>query len=190
MAGIDVGGGGGGRRKTDSEINMVPFIDLLMVTISFLLITAVWTHMARLQADAQVPGPPQKKEEQEKTDPEPILHVDMQARDKFVLTWKQGTTVLKTIDIPRKENITDQGGTQVVHYAELAKSVQAEWTLRGQHRDPTDQKLDQAVLHTNNETPYVQIIGALDAIYQAKRPYRAGKEQESVPAFNVTFSMK
>ena len=41
MGGVDVGGGGGGRRQTDSEINMIPFIDLLLVTISFLLITAV-----------------------------------------------------------------------------------------------------------------------------------------------------
>jgi len=29
-----------------------------MVTISFLLITAVWTHMARVDMDAQVPGHP------------------------------------------------------------------------------------------------------------------------------------
>ena len=58
MAGVSVGGGGGGRRSLDSEINMIPFIDLLMVTIAFLLITAVWSHMARVNADAQVPGPP------------------------------------------------------------------------------------------------------------------------------------
>ena len=57
MGGVSVGGGGGGRRSLDSEINMIPFIDLLMVTISFLLITAVWSHMARINADAQVPGP-------------------------------------------------------------------------------------------------------------------------------------
>ena len=61
MGGVDVGGGGGGkgkRRATDSEINMIPMIDLLMVTISFLLITAVWVHSQRMQADAQVPGSP------------------------------------------------------------------------------------------------------------------------------------
>lgn len=47
MAGVSVesGGGGGGRRAVDSEVNMIPMIDLLMVTISFLLITAVWSHM-------------------------------------------------------------------------------------------------------------------------------------------------
>ena len=70
MGGVDVGGGGGkGRRATDSEINMIPFIDLLMVTISFLLITAVWSQMARLNADAQVPGPP-RPDEQVTVEPE------------------------------------------------------------------------------------------------------------------------
>jgi len=67
MGGVDLGTGGGGKRKSvDSEINMIPMIDLLMVTISFLLITAVWTHMARINADAQVPGPPRPDVEQEK----------------------------------------------------------------------------------------------------------------------------
>ena len=35
--------GRGARRSVDFELNMVPMIDLLMVTISFLLITAVWS---------------------------------------------------------------------------------------------------------------------------------------------------
>ena len=50
MAGIDVGGRKGGRKRLDSEINMIPMIDLLMVTISFLLLTAVWVQNSRLTA--------------------------------------------------------------------------------------------------------------------------------------------
>src|SRR3984893_3468362 len=103
MGGVDVGGGGKGKRKSlDSEINMIPMIDLLMVTISFLLITAVWTHMARINADAQVPGPP-RAGEPEKVEPEKTLHVEMRAPDKFVLIWKQAGTVISTIDVPRKD---------------------------------------------------------------------------------------
>ncbi len=78
MGGVSVEGAKGGRRSLDSEINMIPMIDLLMVTISFLLITAVWTHMARINADAQVPGPPRPDVEQEKVEPEKQLHVMMQ----------------------------------------------------------------------------------------------------------------
>src|SRR5450755_1916886 len=110
MGGIDVGGGGGGKRKTlDSEINMIPMIDLLMVTISFLLITAVWTHMSRIHDDAQVPGPPRPEVEQEKVEPEKQLHLMMQSEDKFVLVWKQGSTTVDQIDVPRKDVVTHQG---------------------------------------------------------------------------------
>jgi len=52
MGGVDVGGGNGKKRATNSDINMIPFIDLLMVTIAFLLITAVWTTNSRINADA------------------------------------------------------------------------------------------------------------------------------------------
>src|ERR1700760_2184134 len=101
MAGVDVGGGGKkGKRSLDSEINMIPFIDLLMVTISFLLITAVWSHMSRINADAQVPGPPRPDVEQEKTEPEKQLHIMMQTEDKFTLVWKQGSTTVDSIDVP------------------------------------------------------------------------------------------
>src|SRR6478752_8078343 len=121
MAGVDVGGGGGGgRKKLDSEINMVPFIDLLMVTISFLLITAVWSHMARLNADAQVPGPPRPDVEQEKVEPEKQLHVEMRSTEKFVLIWKQAWTVISTIDVPRKDDVQMAGSTKVVRYPDLA----------------------------------------------------------------------
>ena len=35
-------------RRCDHEVNMVPMIDLMVCCISFLLITAVWSHMARV----------------------------------------------------------------------------------------------------------------------------------------------
>ena len=95
MAGIDVGGGGGkGKRSLDSEINMIPMIDLLMVTIAFLLITAVWSHMARMNADAQVPGPPRPTEDIQNIPPEKQLHIEMRSTEKFVLIWKQSGTVI------------------------------------------------------------------------------------------------
>ena len=40
---------GGGKRSLDFELNLVPFIDLLSCCISFLLITAAWTQLARLE---------------------------------------------------------------------------------------------------------------------------------------------
>ena len=191
MGGVDVGGGGGaGKRKSmDSEINMIPMIDLLMVTISFLLITAVWTHMARINADAQVPGPPRPDVEQEKTEPEKQLHVMMQAEDKFVLVWKQGSTTVDSIDVPRKDVVTQQGAVEVVRFPDLAAKIESEWKAKGQHSNPVDRKLDQAILHTDNKTEFKYIIGVIDAIYQVHRDMNLGPKTEKMPAFNITFAV-
>jgi len=190
MGGIDVGGGGGGKRKSlDSEINMIPMIDLLMVTISFLLITAVWTHMARINADAQVPGPPRPDVEQEKIEPEKQLHVEMREEDKFVLVWKQGSTTVDSIDVPRKDVITQEGAVEVVRFPDLAEKVESEWKAKGQHSNPTDRKLDQAILHTDNKTEFKYIIGVIDAIYQTHRDLQLGPKTEKLPAFNITFAV-
>lgn len=69
MGGISVGGGGhGGKKETNSEIPLIPFIDLLLCCVMFLLVTAVWNQLARLDANQQQPGqqapndpPPEEK---------------------------------------------------------------------------------------------------------------------------------
>ncbi|MCL2626553.1 MAG: biopolymer transporter ExbD [Cystobacterineae bacterium] len=49
--GLDSGFGVRGRKRKplDTTINLVPFIDLMAITISFLIMTAVWTQIGRLQ---------------------------------------------------------------------------------------------------------------------------------------------
>src|SRR5688572_23724782 len=64
MAGVSVpdSGGARGKRSLDLEIPLVPFIDLLCSLIVFLLMTAVWTQIARLelkQGNAAPPDPTQ-----------------------------------------------------------------------------------------------------------------------------------
>ncbi len=191
MGGVDVGGGGKGKRKSlDSEINMIPMIDLLMVTISFLLITAVWTHMARINADAQVPGPPRPDVEQEHTEPEKQLHVMMQGEDKFVLVWKQGSTTVDSIDVPRKDVVTHAGAVDVVRFPDLAVKIESEWKAKGQHTGPTDRKLDQAILHCDNKTEFRYIIGVIDAVYQTHRDIKVSETKvDKLPAFNITFAV-
>jgi biopolymer transport protein ExbD len=188
MGGIDIGGGGGGKRKSiDSEINMIPMIDLLMVTISFLLITAVWTHMARINADAQVPGRPEVPTPV--TPPEKQMHVMMQNPDRFVLVWKQGNVVVDTIDVPRKDVVATQGGTEVVRFPELAQKIESEWRAKGQHANPGDHSLDQAVLHTDDKTEFRFIVGVMDAIETPRRDVSLGSKLEKRPAFNITFAV-
>jgi len=66
---IEGGGGGRSRRKdVNADLLLVPYIDLLTCMVAFLLITAVWTQLARLkvqqrgQGEAGIdPVPPQTK---------------------------------------------------------------------------------------------------------------------------------
>ena len=52
--GMDLGDGKkGGKKPLDTAINLVPFIDLMAVTITFLIMTAVWTQIGRLQVSQQ-----------------------------------------------------------------------------------------------------------------------------------------
>src|SRR3712207_1660040 len=49
-------GGKGGKKSVNADLNLVPYIDLLTCLVSFLLITAVWTQLARLQAQQKGQG--------------------------------------------------------------------------------------------------------------------------------------
>jgi biopolymer transport protein ExbD len=179
MAGVNVGGGSGKRRSLDSEINMIPMIDLLMVTISFLLITAVWVHAHRLEADANVPGtstlPPCEDCKEDAK-----LHVDTKDPSKFVLAWKQGQTVVRSVDVPREPKRKTFPG--------LAAKVAEEWRTAGIHRAVDDKRFDRAVVHTSNDMHYDELVAVMDAVAAPKRTIAAGGKTTEATAFYVTFA--
>jgi biopolymer transport protein ExbD len=190
MAGVDVDSGGGGKRRSGNfEINMIPMIDLLMVTISFLLITAVWTQMSRLEATAQVPGPAKPCEDGDCCDnncpQEKKLHVSTLDGHKFILEWRQGRSVVSTseltIDAPR--SASESG---LARYPELSHAIGKEWQTSGSHRDKNDGAFDHAIIHASNDLPYSTLVGVMDAISAPKRS--AGKNG-SASAFEVSFAM-
>ena len=188
MGAIDLGTGGRKRKSLDSEINMIPMIDLLMATISFLLLSAVWTHMSRIDVDAQVPAPPRAEAP---ADPpiERQLHVILQGQEKFVLAWKHGDTTVDSVDVPRDEVLQRDGETTVVRFPELAARVESEWRAKGQHANPADTRLDQAVLHTDGATEFKYLVGVIDAVYQTHRDVRVGPKVERRHAVNVTVAV-
>ncbi|MBI3073466.1 MAG: biopolymer transporter ExbD [Deltaproteobacteria bacterium] len=47
-------GGGHGRKAINAEINLVPFIDLMSCLITFLINTAVWIEIGRIDVDNKV----------------------------------------------------------------------------------------------------------------------------------------
>jgi biopolymer transport protein ExbD len=183
MAGIDVGGHGG-KRPSNHDIPLIPFIDFLLCLVMFLLVTAVWSQMARIEADANVPGPP-RPDEQVEPPKEKELHVEMRGDRKFQLVWKEGSTVINTIDVDRKP--VDNSGS--VTYPDLGKKIDSEWKANGAHRAAADKKFDRAILHTDNSTPFADVIAVLDAIYVPQREFAVGAATEKVPAFHVTFAV-
>ena len=96
-------GGGGGKRKKkalDAVINVVPAIDLLSCCITFLLYTAVWTQISRLQVQQLGTGAP----EVEQTEAMKALQVTLAIGERgFNLSTSSGTS----LDIPNLGRGTD-----------------------------------------------------------------------------------
>lgn len=80
----------GAKRPVDAELNLIPFIDLLSVSILFLLMTAVWVDISKMSAFSQAGG--------ETT----VQHSDVssptqqrETRDWDVLVTRQGIEVVQ-----------------------------------------------------------------------------------------------
>jgi biopolymer transport protein ExbD len=190
MGGVDVGDGGGGKRATNTDINMVPFIDLLLVTIAFLLITAVWVTNSRINADAQVPGPPDPSKELSRQTPEKVLQPP-HLRERV---WPRVEGRLhggERGEAPEDARRARLGRDATVRYPDLAKKLQTDWEAQGGHRDPSDKKVDQCVLHTDNKAPFKEIVAVLDALYTPRREMKfPDGTSKVVPVFNMTFSVR
>jgi biopolymer transport protein ExbD len=132
-------GGKGGKKNVDSEINMVPFIDLLVVTISFLIITAVWTQLERLNATQQTPGQAQQMDQPQ----EERIRLILQINDAgFTLADTAGTR----IPIPK------QGGAYDVNrLGEELRNVK--------RQDPNRRDL---IVSPEDGVKYQDIISAMD----------------------------
>ncbi|HEX9105127.1 MAG TPA: biopolymer transporter ExbD, partial [Polyangia bacterium] len=80
-----------GRRALDATLNLVPFIDLLSCCIAFLLITAVWTTLARL--DVAPAGGAGDVEDARPASPSWTMYV---ARDGWSLRAPDGAALAAT----------------------------------------------------------------------------------------------
>lgn len=176
MAGVDVEQGKGQRRSHGGELALVPMIDLLFVTVAFLLITAVWSHASRIDSAAQVPG-----DEQAVGTGEPlskVLHVHLDD-DAVRLVCRLGQTVIAEERVPRL-----RGEGELPRWAsaggDLAARIEAVWKEHGAHRDESDLKQDRAVVHVPDSAAQRDIVALLDAIARTRRPFRlaSGERQE------------
>jgi biopolymer transport protein ExbD len=180
MAGIAAGSSPSGRREFNHQLPLVPFIDFLLCLIAFLLVTAVWSQMARLSADARVGGASGSAPEQLATE----LHVSVRD-DSFLLRWQAGSTVLESTEVARKAVTLADGS---LRYPELGRVADAQWRVRGAHRAASDAVQDRAVLHTPNALEFREVTAVLDALAGPKRKLDLGRRSVEIPAFSVAFA--
>lgn len=177
MASMEISGRGE-RRPRNHELPLVPFIDFLLCLVAFLLVTAVWSRMARLEADAMVPGGHEPRRDGRE------LHVELRDSEKFRLTWKESGTVISTAEVPRPV----AKSTAEPRYPELSRRISDEWAKHGVHRAAIDPALDRAVLHASNSTPFDEITAVLDALHEPRREMARGGTTAKVSAFGVAFA--
>jgi biopolymer transport protein ExbD len=171
MAGISAGEDKSGRRSVDHALPLVPFIDFMICLIAFLMVTAVWTQMSRINATGKAPG----GELGPTNAPPRELHV-VASHGAFDLRWQQGQTVLDTQRVPRVEV---KVGSEA-RFPALTEAITLQWKAQGQHRAPGDPALDRAVLHVPNDVPFAEIVAVLDSLHAPRR----GKTS----AFDVAFA--
>lgn len=112
--GMDIGTGGkGGKKPLDATISLVPFIDLMAVTISFLIMTAVWTQIGRLQVAQQSTSEPD--------DTPPTLPISLLITETNV-RLSAGGTQFDAIPLTRLED----GRLDLVKLAEKIKEVRTQ----------------------------------------------------------------
>ncbi|MEI9951830.1 MAG: biopolymer transporter ExbD [Pseudomonadota bacterium] len=179
MATIDSDSASGTERRSARAVNhqlpLVPFIDFLICLVVFLLANLGFANFARLQTSALVPGRSSAAPDAERK----RLHVELQEH-RFRVSWRTGSTVLTSSDVP-SEVVIDARGDR--HYPKLARFLDRSFREHGMHQDASDPALDEAVLHVQNSAAYEDVIAVLDAL-RAPRRVLHGSKQGSVFALS------
>ena len=148
---------------------MVPMIDLLMVTVSFLLLTAVWTHMGRIEGTTKVPGAPDPAPPQEHA----RMHVEVPAgQSAFVITMRRGNEIVETASVPRE--------------TPSALGAKLDEIRRAHPGDLGGEESRTIVLHTDNELRYGDMVAVMDGISVPRDP----RGNHGEPEFHVNLATK
>jgi biopolymer transport protein TolR len=138
-----------GDRDANAELNLVPFIDLMSVLITFLLITAVWSQVSMIQIGSSIYG----KQTAADTPPPPPkadipLRVDVKSTGFRIIIGKE------TKNIPKLGADYDSKALLV----ELKK-------IKDNYSDKTD-----AVITVDDEVNYEFLILGMDMLIRGGFP--------------------
>lgn len=148
MASVDEGGRG--KRSSNFEVNLVPFIDLMSVLITFLLITAVWTQVSMIKLGSSLHSK-KNTEEVDKTPPNSDIPLRLDVKDA-------GHRLIigsKTVEVPKKSNGDYDRETLVARLMEI-KQI---------YPDKVD-----AVVTVEEHLKYDFMIQGMDALLEAGFP--------------------
>ena len=141
MASIHVGAGSSSKKPIEADVPLVPFIDLLLCCIMFLLVTAVWNQLGDLSARQRVPGDTADSLAIDTPPEELVLRV--RATDGWELSSSYGDR----FDIP-----ADDPGALAERLDERRRLVSRDIAV---------------VVAPEDGVPYERIIGAMDAVVGA-----------------------
>jgi len=163
MGGAATGGGG----VADANLNLVPFIDLLSCLICFLLISAVWTQMARIDVDQALPRASSNPKEKPQQDDKINVLI---AKDAYLVNISKQ----EPKRIPKLGSFTlDRSGAN----EEFTKYDRA--TLRKTIEEYVEKigkgATTKVVVAARDDTSYIHLIGALDVVLGVC-PGAGGKE--------------
>jgi biopolymer transport protein ExbD len=145
MGGVTEAPAKGGKKSLNVELNLVPFIDLMTVCVTFLLLTAVWSQTNRISIDQSV-AKPQKQEQKEP----PKRLIVMLDRTGYSVKWAD----------ERPEPLPMVGG-KYNREALKAKLKDLKEKL------PKDQKV---MVAPEDSVAYDDMIGAMDVCNQVGLP--------------------
>lgn len=134
------------KKVLDFEVNLIPFIDLLSVSICFLLITAVWLNVGSMNVKQAVGG--QAKEDTKKT---PQVWVRMTAQGDLDLEVQQSSLVpaaLRKLRVARVDSKVNWEGFEKA----LVSLKQVEPSL------------NTGLIQPTASTSYEDIIDAMDRL--------------------------
>jgi biopolymer transport protein ExbD len=136
----------GGKKTVDFQLNLIPMIDLLSVLISFLLMTAVWTQVSRIDVKQQ-PNLPSD---------EPTPPPDEEKINLTVLIKASGYTIsVKGAVVKEIEKKGDTYDSKAL--AEVLKNAVAE------HPENHD-----VTVTSEDKVPYQELITVMDLCLQHK----------------------
>jgi biopolymer transport protein TolR len=138
--------GAGGKKAVDFQLNLIPFIDLLSVLISFLLMTSVWTQVAKIDVKQ---SPNQASEEPQPEDKEEKLNLTVLVKASGYSVMKKGAVVK---EIEKKGETYDS--------ATLSETLKQQ---RAEHPDN-----EEVIVTCEDKIPYQELITVMDIALEHK----------------------